>query len=64
MYALLKKSSPKSFINSGLQSVYGDLSCQGFASNGSPYVTATEGFRIEDTSRVSAVCTFHNSIAF
>ena len=37
---------------SGQQSVYGDLSCEGFASNGNPYVTATDGFQVEDTSRV------------
>ena len=39
---------------SGQQSVYSDLHCQGLASNGKPYVTAADGFSVEDASRVSA----------
>ena len=37
---------------SGQRSVYGDLACEGFSSSGNPYVNATDGFKVEETSRV------------
>ncbi len=48
----IKKTSFVILLLLGQQSIYGDVNCHGVSADGKPYLTASEGFEVEEIGQV------------